>query len=525
MSNYFGQLPPQFNNKHINNRFVKEYQNNANRETSFSNNAMLSDNPMFHNQVRDPSFFNRVNMAKMEQLKKTNNIKDLNLSTDQLTNFIICPIKVEKLNKSELDGNYATRQNTYMNVKNTKTFNNDIIPNTFNDKNIPQTMMDWYKSRSNAPYKNILKKEDYKKKFVNREDLIVHKVTQLDKNVLRLAEQLQAKEASMETHDKELKMIYSISEENKHKEQFNYNNYYKNRIKYDPKNYNDLKKHYEKKQKEIKRDNKRVDEMLELYLVSDDISKEEIEEIQKSLNVEDDDQTNSINEMIEENRRESELDLEKQLEKQLRNELGDDKFNEISELLNDDNECDDLMKTSKKQKIKESKKTKKPKESREESKESKKTKKPKESKEDTKESKKTKKPKEPKEDTKESKKTKKPKEPKEDTKESKKIKKPKEELKESKKTKEIKEEPKEEPKKSKKPKEELKESKKTKEIKEEPKKSKKPKEEPSESKKVKESKGETKRVKVKSEPIIDKPKVGNISKDDLDKYRNRKTKN
>jgi hypothetical protein len=319
MSNYFGQLPPQFNNKHVNNNLVNGYQQFSNTNVPFNANPMLMNNPMFFGSIRDSNFYNRVNMAKAEQLKKINNINDFNLSADKLTEYVICPIKIEKIDKSELDNLYGMRTSTYIQK-----------PENCDKNNIPQILKEWYEGRKNTPYKNILKNENYQKEFNNENDLIVHRVTQLDKDKIRLHQEYEILSKLLEKHDGELKMIYSTSEEAKHKEQFNYINYYKNRIKYDPKNYNELKKFYNKEQKKINKENERIDQMLEMLIVSDEISKEDLAELKKPY--EEDTEDVDMDIVFEK----GEKELEKQLEKKLRKELGDEQYNEIIKQFNDD---------------------------------------------------------------------------------------------------------------------------------------------------------------------------------------------
>ena len=329
MSNYFGQLPPQFNNKHVNNNLVNEYQQFANTNIPFNNNSMLMNNPIFFGSIRDANFYNKVNMAKLEQLKKINNVKDFGLSNDKLTNYIICPIKVEKLGKNDLINIYDERQNTYININ--------------NKDNIPKILKEWWESRKNTPYKNILKNENYSKDFKSKEDLLVHKVTQLDKDKIRLKNELESLTKLLEKHDGELKIIYSASEETSHKEKFDYINKYKNRIKYDPKNYNELKNFYKKEQKKINKENKRIDEMIELLLTSDQVSKEELEEIQKPTEdiINDNDINDDNMNIIFEK---GEHQLEKQLETQLRKELGDNQFEEIINQINETEESQSVKK-------------------------------------------------------------------------------------------------------------------------------------------------------------------------------------
>ena len=49
---------------------------------------------------------------------------------------------------------------------------------------VPETIKDMWAKRTNQPYKNILKNQDYSKKFEKKEDLIVHKIPNNNKSHL-----------------------------------------------------------------------------------------------------------------------------------------------------------------------------------------------------------------------------------------------------------------------------------------------------------------------------------------------------
>jgi hypothetical protein len=331
--NNFRQLPPQFNNKYINNNLVNGYQKHVNTNTPFNNNSMLANNPHYHGSIQDADFYDRVNMAKRESMKKYKSVADLNLSKDQLVKYIINPIKIDKLgenDKKEYTNLLNDRSITYV-KKGEKDF-----------KKLTDYMQQLYAGRKNTPYKNILKKELIKKDLYNQEykkieDLIVHKVTQLDKNKIRLLSELETLMNKMESHDSELKIIYSASEKANHKKQFDYVKKYKNRIKYDPKNYNELKVKYKKEQSKLNREGKRIDEMIELLLASDQLSKEDVEELQKATNVPEADESDNMDDVFEKGKKH----LEKELEKQILKQVGKEGLKEIKkQLANSDSESD-----------------------------------------------------------------------------------------------------------------------------------------------------------------------------------------
>jgi hypothetical protein len=311
------------------NKLLSEYNNYRKSDVPFQNNNMLNNNPIFQGNLRNANFYDKINMSKMENTRRVKSIGEFNLTPEQLTNYIICPIKIEKFDKNELDRSTNERESTYI------TTTGDTI-------NIPKLVQDWWGTRTNLPYKDILKEENKKnlnKIYEKIDDLIVHKVTQLDKNKIKLMKELEELVDSLETHNDELKIIYSLSEKIKHKEKFEYITKYKHRIKYDPTNYNDLKKYYKKEQNKIKQNNKRIDEIIEICLDNElnneQLSKEDIEEVQSqlaSLQEDGDNELSSIQTILES----GEKNLEKKLEKELKKELGEEQYNAIMKELDQD---------------------------------------------------------------------------------------------------------------------------------------------------------------------------------------------
>ena len=335
MSTRFNQMSDQFNNRQMNNRLINGYQQYSNQNTPFINNPMLMNNPLYYGSIRDSSFYDRLNMAKLDQLKKIKDISDLNLSQDQLVNYVICPIKVEKMDKKEQDNKYHDRSSQYTIDKK-------------NPKNAPKILQEWWSERKNTPYKNILKDQNYKREFKDQSDLIVHKVTQLDKDKIRFENELLSLLLDTEVHDGELKIIFSKSEEGKHLEKFTYVNSYKNRIKYDPKNYDELKQFYKKAQRQIKRDNRRIEEMLEYYIASDELTKDDIKEIEESVKAFDNsDVSIDMKQVFKIGEEQLQKQLEQQLMKELKKELGKEAYSELMKEI----DCDEDV-APKKTKIK-----------------------------------------------------------------------------------------------------------------------------------------------------------------------------
>lgn len=197
-------------------------------------------------------FYQQMMMAKAEQMKKIKNVSELGLTRDQITEYIICPIKVERSSRNEIERYVSDEE-----AKLAKKYIEDNL----------------WKNRTNAPYKNILKNEDWKKQFSTANDLIVHRVSHLDK--IGLLDEYKKLVRLMEKHNNELKVIYSTTKESEHLKEFEYVNKYKYTVKYDPKDYNDLKEFYKNEQKKIEKEQKRIDHIIN-KLTDDDITADEI---------------------------------------------------------------------------------------------------------------------------------------------------------------------------------------------------------------------------------------------------------
>lgn len=327
MNNNFRQMPTQYNNN-----FINGYQQHMTNNTPFANNPMLTTNPNFYGSIRDANFQNRANIAKLEQRKRVKTINDLGMSKDQILNYVIDPIKVVKQSAEELHSAFNEKAGTYINP-------NDLMQITRTDQSkLPKWLKEIYAGRKNTPYKSLLKSANitqqahYDKTYDKEFDLNIHTVTQIDKDEIRFIKELAEKLALFEEHNGELKLIYSSSKESQHKKDFEYVQKYKHRSGYDPEDYTDLKKYYKKEQKRINRENKRIDEMLEVLLMNDQVSKEDLEKLQSTI--EEDIDEKEVEKMFKHSAKE----IEKNLENQLRKELGNEQFEEIMEQLTSNNE-------------------------------------------------------------------------------------------------------------------------------------------------------------------------------------------
>jgi len=302
------------NRNNTNNNLLNKF-NSYKNNTPFQNNPLLNNNPNFVNNSRDSSFYNKINIAKLEQIKRAKNIDEMGIDKKQITDLVICPIVVNKTKKAELDEAY-----------------NEIIPQFIQKGN--KFLEEIYKNRTNVPYKNIIKKDLFNKNFkkyykddifnVNvrdKKELLVHKITDADSDSLLLEAEFELLSQIIEKHNDELKVIYSSSKKNKYKKEFEYVQNYRYRLEYNPKNSEELKDFYKKEQKKINKEKKMIDDVLNLMIENDQLSQEELNKLNDEL-------------------KSKKLSKSLSLEDELRKELGDDYEDIINNI--DINNIDDI---------------------------------------------------------------------------------------------------------------------------------------------------------------------------------------
>lgn len=90
-------------------------------------------------------------------------------------------------------------------------------------------MEEYWKKKTNVPYKGILKNENYNLKVKDEKDLVVHRVTQKDKDVKEVESKYNEFNDKIKSHDGELNIIYSTSKKGEHKKKFEYTHTYQYR--------------------------------------------------------------------------------------------------------------------------------------------------------------------------------------------------------------------------------------------------------------------------------------------------------
>lgn len=275
-----------------NNRLLNGYNQNFNRnDFNFQNNMLLQNNPVYMNMDRTQQMqqMQMMQSLQMQQAKEMHQVKQINKMNDLTNKYdkekvresVIKPIRIEKNKKDryELENQWKDAEKNYRD-KSGKDYGSEI--------------QEYWKKRTNQPYKNIIKNDDVaNKQFKSKDDLIVHRVTKKDKE--GVDESYGALTQNLEKHDNELKSIYSISKKNEHKKKFEYNHVYKYRIQYDPKDHDKLKqdriKYYKDRQKKEEEGRKTVDNILETLINDGIFDKNELSIV--SLNI---DNNNTISE-------------------------------------------------------------------------------------------------------------------------------------------------------------------------------------------------------------------------------------
>jgi hypothetical protein len=165
------------------------------------NNQRRPQNNLLQNQ--NPNQMSHIQAQQMYQIKQQAQ-NQTTIDKDKIKEILIKPIKLEK-------------GNTLMTNK---------IFKEEEEKRKPK-LEDYWKNRTNTPYKGILK--DANNNVKNEKDLIVHRVSKDDKNVKEIENKFNDINEKIKTHDGELKVIYSTSKEREHKKKFEYTHIYQYR--------------------------------------------------------------------------------------------------------------------------------------------------------------------------------------------------------------------------------------------------------------------------------------------------------
>lgn len=257
-----------------NNKLMENYYRQQQQRVPINNNYFLQNHPMFNNnsnQVKQMQmkqmYQNMERMKQLEEMKRQKKIREINnMDKKKLAEYVIRPEKdnLEKKDIENINSEYSQLERLY------KT-----------DNEYKKHMDKYYKKRTNEPYKNILKDENYKKQFKKEEDLIVHKVTNLDKDKKIIEEKFRKLENVIKQHNNELDAFYSASKEAENKKKFEYENVYKFRVKYDPKQHTQNKEekleYYKNEQQKLDKKNNKFNETIKKMVDNNLFDKEQLE--------------------------------------------------------------------------------------------------------------------------------------------------------------------------------------------------------------------------------------------------------
>lgn len=291
------------------NILTQRFQNYQVQPIPYMNNQMLNNNPIFSSNIHDQSFYQRMMLQKDEYMRKIKNISDLNLTKEQITEYVIAPIKVEKSDNNE--------------IKKLIHDEEQILTQKFIEDN-------WWSQRTNAPYKNILKDIDWTRDFKTQNDLVVHKYGDLDK--VGLMKEYEELAKIIENHNGKLKVIFSASKKSEHKKAFKFVQKYRGKLKYNPKDYNELKDNFDKEQKKFDREQKRIDNILS-RIMDDDIEDKEIKQLESEFLK----KSSKVNKKSKSKIKDREIELDRQIQK-LVDELGNEILKELEQDITDSDE-------------------------------------------------------------------------------------------------------------------------------------------------------------------------------------------
>lgn len=250
-------------NQQYSNKLLSRYHDVQNQNQQYAqNNKLFQNNPLMSNSNY---YINEAQrLRERQQVNRLERMNESNIDKKKLREAIIQPKKINKSKTDKIEFEKALKKaESEYTSKDGKDYGSEI-------KN-------YWTKRNNAPYKTIIKNEDYTNKvFKKKSDLIVHRVTNKDKEGVE--EDCQKLEQNLMKHNKELKVIYSTSNETEHKQKFEYNHVFKYRVQSKGKNHGDLKKdkmdYYKKMQEEEEKGNKDKDAIIS-FVMNDGIFNED----------------------------------------------------------------------------------------------------------------------------------------------------------------------------------------------------------------------------------------------------------
>lgn len=261
------------------NRLVNNYQAQQGKNAQFNNNSLLKNTVKANNTVMvRQAFRNADNIRKFDNNdRKEKNTPEKN-NLDKIRDAIMPKQKPDKATKRELDA---------------KLMETDV---QYKEKKINELQS----TRTNVPYKTITNDQKFVgRQKIEKKELIMHIVTPQDK--VGVEGELKTFEGSLEKHNNELKVVYSTSKENEHRQKFDYVHKQKYRIPYSTSSTADHDKmkvdtinYFKNEQKKLEEGKENVDNVMESLIATGvvtgmdlDSSTVENKESSESQNIED----------------------------------------------------------------------------------------------------------------------------------------------------------------------------------------------------------------------------------------------
>ncbi len=212
------------NQKSNQNKLIRSF-----KQFNTSNNQLLQSN------------HKSKNSQNIKQIERTNEVEQV-ANRDKIKESVIKPIKIVNDNK-DINSKMDDIEKTYM-----------------------PALKTYWAGRTNQPYKGIIKDDkNSSKEFKTRDDLIVHRVTNADKN--GVDNDLEEFKGSIEKHNDELKIIYSTTKRAEHKKKFEYTHKYKYRINNSSETHDEMKKdrisYYKHEQEKQEENKEKIDNIIE----------------------------------------------------------------------------------------------------------------------------------------------------------------------------------------------------------------------------------------------------------------------
>lgn len=250
-------------NQQYQNKLLNRYHDSRNQNQHYiQNNKLFQDNPLMANSNYYINEAQRLN--ELQQINRLERINESNIDKKKLREAIIQPKQINrtKTDKIEFEKALKKAESEYRS-KDGKDYGLEIKK--------------YWNERNNAPYKTIIKDKRYiNKDFKKKSDLIVHKVTNKDKE--GVDDDFKKLDKDIKKHNKELKIIYSTSNETEHKQKFEYNHVFKYRVESKGKDHSDLKKDkmkYYKEMQEKEEEGKKSKDSIINSLMSDGVFNED----------------------------------------------------------------------------------------------------------------------------------------------------------------------------------------------------------------------------------------------------------